>query len=525
MRNFDTPGRSLVYATNGMVATSHPLAAQCALDMLRRGGTAMDAALSGAILLGLCEPQMTGLAGDMFALVQRGPGADVEAYNGSGRAPKGASAERLRASGHATVPIDGADAVTIPGAVSALCDLSQSHGRLGLDTLLAPAIRYAEEGIPVAPRVAMDWANSADRLTGHARGWFLNNGAPFRAGEVFRAPGQADVLRRIASEGADGFYRGPVADDILATLRSMGGTHTEDDLASMQGHPSQAISGPAPGGRLFEHPPNGQGATALLMLNILARFDLAAMDPLGAERLHLEAEATKLAYDARNRLIADPDTHDATARMCDPDFAQALADLIDPDRAMAAAAPLTEALHRDTIYITAVDRDGMAVSLIYSIFHGFGTGHATEKYGLILHNRGAGFTLEPGHPNELGPGKRPMHTIIPGLLIEESGGRLPFGVMGGQYQACGHARVLGNIHLFGMDLQTALDAPRAFATEGKLQLESGFSEDVRAALVRKGHDVVAPDGPIGGAQAIRLRADGVLEGASDPRKDGCAIGY
>lgn len=525
MRDFQMPGRSAVLATNGMVATSHPLAAQEALGILKSGGTAMDAAICGAMVLNICEPQMTGLAGDCFALIKPAGSEDVQAFNGSGRAPASANAAALRDAGHSTVPLQGPDAVTLPGAVDAFCTLSETYGRLGLDRLLQPAIHYAEAGVPVAPRVAHDWAVAADRLRGHGRQWYLKNNAALRRGDLFRAPGQAEVLRKIAATGRAGFYEGAVAEDILKCLSEMGGVHTANDLSQTVGARTQPINGHYRGTELFEHRPNGQGATAILLLNILSHFDLSAMDPFGTSRTHLEAEASKLAYDARNRLICDADISDATSRMCDPAFASDLAALIDPQKAQANTTQLTEAVHRDTVYITTVDRDGMAVSLIYSIFHSFGTGYATEKYGLLLHNRGAGFSLEPGHPNELGPGKRPMHTIIPGMLRRDGRVLAPFGVMGGQYQSCGHARFLSNLLDFGMEPQAAIDAPRAFALDGKLQLETGYSDDVRAELSEMGHDVVTPNGPIGGAQAIMMHDSGILEGASDPRKDGCALGY
>lgn len=525
MRDFHLPGRSATFASNGMVATSHPLAAQEALACLKEGGNAMDAAICGAILLDLCEPQMTGLAGDCFALIKPAGSNEVTAFNGSGRAPAGANPELLRAQGHDTIPLDGPDAVTIPGAVDAFFRMSESHGRLGMDRLLEPAIRYAEDGVPVAPRVARDWAQDAKRLRGHARTAYLNNGRPFKPGDMFRAPGQAEVMRRMARNGPDAFYRGEIADDMLATLHGLGGSHTAEDFAAVQGNPTTPIAGTYRGIELLEHPPNGQGATAILLLNILGQFDLASMEPFGAARTHIEAEAVKLAYDARNRLICDPNVQDATERMLDPGFAQQLASLIDPTRARDNVAEVTEAVHKDTIYITAVDRDGMAVSLIYSIFHGFGTGHATEKFGLLLHNRGAGFTLQPGHPNELGPGKRPMHTIIPGMLRENGRVTTPFGVMGGQYQACGHARFLTNMRDFGLDPQSAMAAPRSFVVGDALHLERGYSEDVRTKLAALGHKVEIPDGPIGGSQAIHIHESGVLEGASDHRKDGCALGY
>lgn len=525
MRDFQRPGRSPVLATNGLVATSHPLAATEALACLKEGGTAMDAAICGAVLLSLCEPHMCGLGGDTFALVKPAGRETVLGFNGSGAAPAGIDAEALRSQGHSILPDTSASAVTLPGAVDAFCHLSDTHGRLGLDRLLAPAIRYAEAGVPVAPRVAHDWQNKAHRLQGAARNHFLQDGAPPKTGDLFRAPGLAEVLRRIARKGAPGFYTGEVAEDMVRALQDAGGSHTLDDFAGVRGEATTPITGSYRGTDIHEHPPNGQGAAAILLLNILSHFDLAAMDPLGAARTHIEAEATKLAYDARNRLIADPSTQDATARMRAPALARDLAALIDPARARPAVTEITEAVHRDTILITAVDRDGMAVSLIHSIFHSFGTGIASPKFGLLLQNRGSGFTLEKGHPNEVAPGKRPLHTIIPGMLGEAGRIIMPFGVMGGQYQACGHARFVTNLRDFGMDPQAAVDAPRAFAEGTKLALERGYSRNVCAKLEALGHDVTEPADPIGGAQAIRIHPTGVLEGASDPRKDGCAIGY
>jgi gamma-glutamyltranspeptidase/glutathione hydrolase len=525
MRDFHMPGRSGTYATNGMCATSHPLAAKTAIDILERGGNAMDAAIAGAVLLGLCEPQMTGIGGDCFALFTT-PGSDtIRALNGSGRAPAAASAQALRAAGHATVPLNSAHAVTVPCAIDAFCRLAADHGRLGLDALLAPAIRYAEEGVPVAPRVAFDWPRAGEALQGHGLTHFSRGGKPLGLGEIFRAPGQAEVLRRIARDGRAAFYEGEVAEDMLAVLSALGGLHEAADFAAAESNYTDPVSGDYKTATLVEHPPNGQGATAILLLNILGHFDLAAMDPLGAERIHIEAEASKLAYDARNRFIADPDHMTRLDHMLSPETAARLAALIDPKRAMAAAQPLTEAVHRDTIYITVVDRERMAVSFIYSIFHGFGSGIASEKFGILLQNRGAGFTLEAGHPNELAGGKRPMHTIIPGMLAENGRVILPFGVMGGAYQSTGHARLVSNIVDFGMDVQTAIDAPRAFADPAGLKLERGFAPEVAQTLADLGHEVIVPPEPLGGAQAIRIHNNGLLEGGSDARKDGCALGY
>ncbi len=526
MRDFHLPGRSPVFAQNGMCATSHPLAAKVAVQMLEAGGNAMDAAIAGAVLLGLCEPQMTGLGGDCFTLLKPAGEDRIVALNGSGHAPAALSAARMRDAGLAQVPTNTPDAVTIPGAIDAFCTLSKDWGRLGLKTCLAPAIHYAEAGVPVAPRTASDWAEAADHLQGPARDYYLLSGQPPRPGQIFRAPRQAEVLRRISTEGRTGFYEGEVAQDMVASLRAMGGVHTLDDFAATACTYTDPVSGTYKGVDLVEHPPNGQGATAILLANILSHFDIAGMDPLGTARAHIEAEATKLAYDARNRFISDADFLTRLDHMLSPETAKGLAALIDPRRAMQSPSLVSEAVHKDTVYITVVDKDRMAVSLIYSIFHSFGSGLASDSFGINFQNRGAGFTLEQGHPNEAAGGKRPMHTIIPGMLKKDGKVIMPFGVMGGAYQATGHARFLSNLTDFGMDPQTAIDSPRCFADGDAMKVERGYSDAVRRELAEMGHDVSIPDTAIGGAQAILIDHEtGVLQGASDPRKDGCALGY
>lgn len=525
MRDFQQPGRSAVFAANGICASSHPLAAGAAVDLLKAGGNAVDAALGAAAVLGIAEPHMCALGGDCFVLVKPADAAAIHALNGSGRAPAAASADALRARGYDCVPPEAPEAVTVPGAVDAFCRLSAEWGRMELSQVFAAAIRYGDEGIPVAPRVAFDWERNADVLRGTARDLFLPGGKAPRPGQMFRAPGQAEVLRRIAREGRAGFYEGEVAEDLTNSLQAAGGWHQLDDLANNACDWTDPISSSYQGFELVEHAPNGQGATANLILNILSHFDLAALDPLGPERAHIEAEATKLAYDARNRFIADPDHCTRLAHMLAPDTAARLAALIDPARALPDPAAAAGAVHRDTVYLTVVDSDRMAVSFIYSIFHAFGSGIASDRFGILFQNRGAGFTLTPGHPNEMGPGKRPMHTIIPAMLRHEERLVMPFGVMGGQYQACGHARFITNLLDFGMNLQQALDAPRAFPEEGVLTLETGYSDATAEALRSRGHSVSRAADPIGGAQAIWIHDDGTLEAASDPRKDGCAIGY
>jgi gamma-glutamyltranspeptidase/glutathione hydrolase len=524
MRDFQSPGRSLVYAGNGLCAASHPLAAQVAVRLMQDGGNAVDAAVAAAVLLGFCEPPMCGLGGDAFVLLKPPGEARLVGLNGSGRAPAALDAAALRAAGHATMPVRSAHAITVPGAVDAFARLAADWGGLGLAACLRPAIDYAEAGVPVAPRTAWDWRSAAGLLEGEARRFFLPGGAAPEPGQLFRAPGQADVLRRIARQGRAGFYEGEVAEDMVDSLRALGGGHTLEDFAATACAYVEPISGCYRGHELVELPPNGQGATAILMAKMLARFDLAALDPLGAERAHLEAEAGRLAYDARDRFVADPDVPSRLDHMLSDATAARLAALIDPGRALPSPTAAAEAVHRETVYLCVVDRDRMAVSLIYSTYHSFGAGLASSRFGINFQNRGAGFTLTPGHPNEAGGGKRPLHTIIPAML-RGAGLLMPFGVMGGTYQPAGHVRFLTNLVDFGMDPQAAIDAPRSFADGGELQLEAGYAESVAAALAALGHRVTRRATPLGGAQAIVIDERGVLIGASDPRKDGCALGY
>lgn len=522
MRDFHFPGRSSVIAQSGMCATSHPLAAKVAVEMLEAGGNAVDSAIAAAVLLGICEPQMTGIGGDCFFLVKPANSENVIGMNGSGRAPAALSADDLRTKGHKTVPEYEAAAVTIPGAMDAMITMAADHGSKSLAEILAPAIHYAETGIPVAPRVAFDWAEAAPAMKGSAAKYYLLGGKAPLSGQIFRAPGQAQVLKRVAKEGRAGFYEGEVAEDMVATLNAAGGVHTLDDFAATRCDYVEPLTGSYRDVDLIELPPNGHGATAILMANILSNFDVASMDPNSALRAHIEAEAAKLAYDARNRFIAESSPR--LDHMISQDTADALANLIDPGQAMTSATELSESVHKETIYITVVDKNRMAVSMIYSVFHSFGARIATDKFGILFQNRGAGFNLTQGHPNEAGGGKRPLHTIIPAMVRKAGKIIMPFGVMGGAYQPNGHARFISNIVDFGMDPQAAIDAPRSFAQDGRLDVERGYSDAIRSELTEMGHKVEIPETPIGGAQAI-LIDDDVLVGGSDPRKDGCALGY
>ena len=526
MRDFHQPGRSTVFAANGMCATSTPLAAKVAVQILESGGNAVDASIAAAVLLGICEPQMTGIGGDCFVLLKPSGSDEIVALNGSGRAPAALNADSLREKGLTTVPLESPDSVTMPAAIDAFCRLSKDYGKLGMKTSLAPAIYYAKAGVSVGPRTVFDWKQAEGRLSGAARDFYLLDGKAPQPGQIFRAPKQAEVLERVAMEGRAGFYEGEVAEDMVESLQAQGGVHTLDDFAKVRCEYTDPISGTYNEIELVEHPPNGQGATAILMNNMLKHFDVASLDPMGAERAHVEAEISKLAYDARNRLLADPDHTARLQHMLAEETAAKLAALVDVKQAMASPAALSESVHKDTVYLTVVDRDLMAVSMIYSVFHSFGSGLASNKFGINFQNRGAGFNLESGHPNELGGGKRPMHTIIPGMLRQGGKVIMPFGVMGGQYQPCGHSRFVSNMTDFGMHAQQAIDAPRCFADGGVLKMETGYADEVKQRLSDLGHQIETPDTAIGGAQAILIDYEnGVLHGASDARKDGCALGY
>jgi gamma-glutamyltranspeptidase/glutathione hydrolase len=529
MRDFQLPGRSTAHGINGMAATSQPLATVTALNVLKAGGNAVDAAVAACAVLGVVEPQSTGIGGDCFALFSPQGRIPPIALNGSGRAPQAASVERLRGLGLNHIEYQSPHAVTVPGAVDAWSRLLADYGSKDFAELLRPAIYFAENGFAVSPRIAMDWAANAEKLTQcpTAERIFLPGGQSPLAGDIHRQPELANSLKEIARHGRDAFYKGAIADDIVGHLQSLGGLMTAEDFAQYEARYVEPIKADYRGYEIFECPPNGQGIIALIMLNILQGFDLAALDPNGAARLHLEAEATRLAYRDRAALLADPDaTPVPSAHLLSPAYADGLRAHISPDRAMANLPVPGETEHRDTVYLTVVDDERNAISFINSIFHAFGSGICAPKSGIILQNRGSSFVLDSSHPNHIAPGKRPMHTIIPGMLGEGGRAVMPFGVMGGNYQATGHVHFLTNFIDYGMDPQAALDAPRAFHFENELSLENGLSKVTARALIEMGHQVKAADVPIGGGQAVHIDWQrGTLTGGSDPRKDGCALGY
>lgn len=529
MHHYSGPGRSIAFAAGAMCATSHPLAAMTALDMLKQGGNAVDAAVAGAVVLGLCEPMMCGLGGDVFAMVRDPDTGVISGLNGSGRAPMALEAAMLREQGLTAIPLDSVHSVTVPGAIDAFDWLIRQFGLLDLGAVLQPAIRHAEAGVPVCHRSAIDWAEFGSRLHGAGREHYLRGGEPYTAGSIFASPAQAEALRLIARNGRDAFYTGEIMQDMVDTLRTAGGCHTADDFANTAATEVEPLHVSYRGHDLVELPPNGQGATALLLANILKRFDISRLDPNGAERVHIEAEATRLAYGLRDRFIGDSaGSEDRVRHMLSDETADALADLIDLRRARRNVDHRAEALHRDTVYICVVDENRLAVSLIYSTFWPFGSGMASQRFGISFQNRGAGFSLASGHVNELKGGRRPLHTLIPGFAEKAGAYTMPFGVMGGPFQATGHAHFLSNLVDFGMDIQQAIDSPRSFLDPmtGTLSLERGFSDGVAAKLAEMGHEVARAPIGMGGAQAIRIDLmSNVLEGGSDPRKDGIALGF
>ena len=524
-RDFHLPGRSPVIAREGMAATSHPLATMAAVEALRAGGSAADAAVAASAVLCVVEPHSTGIGGDCFCLVAQ-PDKPVWGYNGSGRAGAKASTEALLEQGMHEIGMS-IHAVTVPGAIDAWAEILKAHGRFGLDRALAPAIAYAEGGFPVAARVASDWAGHVARLKndpGASKHYLFNGRAPAQ-GDVIRFPVLAATLKTIAAKGPRAFYEGEIADDMAATVAARGSFLTAEDFARHRGEQAAPIATSYRGLDLIELPPNGQGVTALVLLNILENFDLAALDPLGPERFHIVLEAARMAFAVRDTHVADPACMRASVpTLLDKAFAKKLAGKIDRSRRV--ALPDVAAPGGDTIYLSVVDRDRMAVSFINSLYSGFGVGICTEKTGIMLTNRGACFVLDPAHPNTFGADKRPMHTIIPALGMRNGRCEMSFGVMGAHYQPMGQVQIVLNMLDYGMDVQQAIDAPRAFFEGAQTLVERGMPAATVEGLRARGHTVAVRASPWGGAQTIRIDWDrGVLIAGSDARKDGCAMGY
>ena len=533
--------RSAVVGRRGMAATSQPLATLAAIRVLEHGGNAVDAAIAANAVIGVVEPMSNGIGGDLFAIVWDAKTKKLYGLNASGRAPAAASIERFRELKLKSIPPSGPYSWSVPGCVDGWDELRKRFGTKSWSDLLAQAIDYADNGFAVSEIIAGDWSLSQRSLARvpTSAACYLPGGRAPKAGEIFRNAGLARSLRTVVEQGRDGYYRGPIAAEILAYSKSVGGLFAAEDFEKHTSTWVEPVSTNYRGYDVWELPPNGQGIAALQMLNLLEPHDLKTLGPNSAATLHLMIEAKKLAYEDRGTYYTDPEFAKVpVARLISKEYARQRGKLIDAQHANEHPEPgnLAEA---DTIYMTVVDGEMNAVSLIQSNFNGFGSGHVPGGLGFALQNRGSLFALDPAHANRLEPRKRPFHTIIPAFVTKDGKPWLSFGLMGGDMQAQGHAQMICNLIDFGMDVQEAGDAARfrhAGSSDptgtraldgGVVYLESEIGPDVRDALRKLGHKVIdGGRGGYGGYQAIRIDVDrGVLTGGSDPRKDGCAIGY
>jgi gamma-glutamyltranspeptidase/glutathione hydrolase len=531
--------RSPVVAKHGIVATSQPLAAAAGLEVLRQGGNAADAAVATAAALNVTEPTSTGLGGDCFALFYDARSRKVHVLNGSGRAPAALTLEKVTADGFSNgIPDFHPHTITVPGAAAGWIDLVEKLGTLSLEQVLAPAVKLAEEGFPVAPITAYYWNRGVDHQLKQAPNGLeltINGRAP-QPGEIFRNPGLAKTIKALASGGKQAFYQGEIAAAIVKVVQDTGGVMTLEDLAEHTSTWDTPISTTYRNFRVWECPPNGQGLAALLALNILEQLEMDAMEPFSTQRLHLQIEAMRLAFADTRWYTADPAVNPAPLdELLSNEYAAERAKLIDPTKATLNQQHGTPTSSSDTVYLTVVDRSGNACSFINSNYMGFGTGFVPKGFGFTLQNRGAGFSLVKAHPNALAPRKRPYHTIIPAIITHADSGELyaSYGVMGGFMQPQGHMQVASFLIDHGDDPQVALDRPRFCIADGtaggKIALEEGIPVKTMTALAQIGHEIVPTSGHeraiFGRGQVIlRDRVSGVLWGGSDPRADGQALG-
>jgi gamma-glutamyltranspeptidase/glutathione hydrolase len=524
----------MVLGTRGMVCTSQPLASFAGAEVLRGGGNAVDAAVAAGAVLGVVEPFSTGIGGDCFMLVWSVAEQKLFGLNGSGRAPKAASLESFQQRGLQAMPTHGMLPVTVPGAVAAWEEALSRFGARSLADALQPAIEYAENGFPVSEIISQQWALSAGLLQNdEARQAFTVNGNPPALGQIVRLPGLARTLRLITQGGAGVFYRGEVADEIVACSEKYGGLLAAEDLREHRSSWVEPIRTDYRGYEVFEIPPNSQGIAALIALNILEQFDLVKYELESPEQIHLRIEAIKLAFADRNRFVADPDrVRVPTEELLSKDYAQGRAAQVRLDRVLRSVSPGRLNVGTDTVYLTTADCAGNVVSLINSLFFPFGSGIGVGDTGIILQNRGFGFSLDPAHPNCIAAGKRPFHTIIPAMMFKNGRPLVSFGVMGGDMQAQGHVQVVSNLVDGRCNIQEALDRPRFHYLAGNsVALEPKLRATVGSDLARIGHlieDEIAAlaYGGFGGGQGIMIDpVTGAYWGGSDERKDGCAVGF
>ncbi len=540
--------RSVVYGPNGMIATSQPLASAAGLKVLQDGGNAIDAAVTAAAVLAVVEPSMTGIGGDLFAILYDAKTRTLRGLNASGRSGYAATPAVFAVRNLTRVPNSGVLSVTVPGVVEGWSELLSKYGTIPMAKAVAPAVEYARKGYPVSEIISGQWRNSerklaADSVTART---FLPGGQAPRPGDVFTNPNLAATLQQIAAGGRDAFYKGPIARAIVADMRQRDGLLDERDFAEHKADWIEPISTSYRGYDVYELPPNTQGPTVLEMLNILEGFDVRAMGYGSPTYLHALVEAKRIAFADRAAYIGDPASVPAAVlkTLVSKEYAASRRREIDPMRAAEgykagtidgirpsagaeaeADQNLTGLDRGDTIYMTAADGKGNVVSLIQSLFSDFGSGIVAGETGILLHNRGSLFNLTPG-PNQVAPHKRPLHTLIPAFIMKDGKPWVSFGVMGGDHQAQGHTQVVVNLVDFGMNIQEAGEAARINHGNNGVQLESGFGEAARAGLTERGHTVTVGAGSFGGFQGIMVDPrTGVLMGGSDPRKDGLAIGW
>ena len=529
-------GRSVVRATQGMVATSQPLASQVGIDVLKRGGNAADAAIAVAAMLNVTEPNMTGIGGDCFAMIYSPKTKKIEALNASGRCPRALTLDHFTSRKIAQMPLSGMETITVPGAFDGWLTVLEKYGTMKFADLMAPAISYAENGFPVMEKISADWEPEVAKLKKDpsAAATFLVNGGAPSPGTIFTQKNLAKTFRALVKGGREAYYRGEIARAIVDYCQKNGGFLSMEDFASQKSNWVEPISTTYRGHTLYELPPNNQGLTALIILNILEGLDLKGMRNDAVLYYHTIVEATKIAFADRNRFIADPAFAKIPVKeLISKEYAVKRRALLDPKRAIDPPKYGDVQMGTDTTYFTVVDKDRNAVSFINSLFNSFGSGIVAGETGIMLHNRGSGFSLDPNHPNKLEPGKRPFHTLIPAMVMKENKLLMTYGVMGGDIQAQGHSQVLVNLVDRGMNLQQAIDAPRIRYISGKgVMLEDTLPANVISGLVERGHERILPPAGIkhralmGGGQAIMIDPDnGALAGASDPRKDGLALGY
>jgi len=515
-------------ARNGMVVSSQPLATQAGLEILKRGGNAVDATVAMAAVLNVTEPMSTGIGGDAFIMIHWAKTGELKGLNASGRAPYAATLEFFRGKKMTRIPDTGMLPVTAPGALDGWTTVLERFGTMSLKELLVPAIQYAEEGFPVSEKTAMEWAKSGTLLSNHpgsAANYLIDGQAP-RAGEIFRQKNLAASFKKIAAQGKEVFYGGEIAQEIVRFSKENGGLLSVKDFQDHKSMWVEPIHTSYRGYEVYEMPPNTQGITVLEMLNMLEGFDPQSLGHNQAPYLHILAEIKKLAFADRDQYLADPElAHVPVEKLLGKSYAEARRRQIDPDRAKQYP-PGLGPVRGDTQYFCAVDKEGNAVSFINSLFEGFGCGLVGGNTGIMLQNRGKLFSLDPAHPNCIAPHKRSFHTIMPAMVFQNNRPFLVFGVTGAHMQPQGQVQVLANLVDFGMTLQEALEAPRLNHLEGlKVALEDGIGAGARKALQAKGHKVVSTAN-FGGGQGIMIHPEhGTLIGGSDPRKDGCAMGF